>query len=269
MFDWRDDRKRYLLASTYITSRSFPSSLLHSPECITTAVGGGDASAVTPDSYPIMIPGIDLLNHQRAQPVTWTPGQSESTTTTTSSHVGFAVRRSINEGEEVFNNYGPKGNEELLLAYGFVIPSNPSSTCSVKLGFKGQLPEDARGILETKGLKVDETYQVRADESIPERLVQVVRVCVGGQGEDEPLTDLEQALEAIQRGDEDVERRTMVEMDTMDVLETLFEAKLRGASEVVERIRDTRGSQGIRQKVWEDCFEYAQGELGIADVGNQ
>ena len=159
----------------------------------------------------------------------------------------------------MFNNYGPKGNEELLLAYGFVIPSNPSSSCSVKLGFKGQLPEDARSTLQREGLRVDETFQVRANEPIPERLVRVVRVFVGGQGEDENLGDLDEVLLDIQRGDEDVERRTMVEMDAMDVLETLFEAKLRGATEVFERIRQGKGSEDVREKVWRDCFEYAQG----------
>jgi hypothetical protein len=251
--EWQN-RQRYLLASTYITSRSFPSSLLHPSD---NDVATTDTAAAKADSYPIMIPGIDLLNHKRAEPVTWTPGQSEADA---SSHVGFGVRRSIEQGEEVFNNYGPKGNEELLLAYGFVIPTNPSSSCSVKLGFKGQLPEDARMTLQSAGLRIDETFQVRANEPIPERLVRVVRVFVGTQGDDEPLGDLDDVLLGIERGDEDVERRTMVEMEAMDVLERLFEAKLRTASEVVEQIRKGKGSKEVREKVWGDCFEYAQGQ---------
>ena len=204
-----------------------------------------------------MIPGIDLLNHRRAEPVTWTPGQSVADA---SSHVGFGVRKPIEQGEEVFNNYGPKGNEELLLAYGFVIPTNPSSSCSVKLGLKGQLPDDARMILDMAGLRIDETFQVRADESIPERLIRVVRVVVGAQGGDEPLRDLHEVSLEIERGNEDVERRTMVEMDAMDVLESLFSAKLSGAGDVVERIRGEKHTEDVREKVWGDCFEYAQGE---------
>ena len=32
-------------------------------------------------------------------------------------------------GQQVFNNYGPKSNEEFLVGYGFCIPDNPQVGC--------------------------------------------------------------------------------------------------------------------------------------------
>ncbi len=37
-------------------------------------------------------------------------------------------------GEELFNNYGPKPNAELILGYGFSLPNNPEDTILLKIG---------------------------------------------------------------------------------------------------------------------------------------
>ena len=37
-------------------------------------------------------------------------------------------------GAELFNNYGPKPNAELILGYGFSLPHNPDDTIVLKLG---------------------------------------------------------------------------------------------------------------------------------------
>jgi hypothetical protein len=37
-------------------------------------------------------------------------------------------------GDEIFNNYGPKPNAELLLGYGFTLPENPDDTMVLKIG---------------------------------------------------------------------------------------------------------------------------------------
>lgn len=66
------------------------------------------------DDEPVLIPGFDALNHRRGEPVTWSynePGESV-----------FLFRRSYAKGEQVFNNYGAKTNEELCGSYGFVEP---------------------------------------------------------------------------------------------------------------------------------------------------
>jgi len=40
------------------------------------------------------------------------------------------------KGDELFNNYGPKPNSELILGYGFSIPRNPDDTIVLKIGGK-------------------------------------------------------------------------------------------------------------------------------------
>jgi hypothetical protein len=54
-------RERYLAASTYLSSRSFPSALLKLPEEGTTS---SSAVNTSPDeeSHPVLLPGVDMLN---------------------------------------------------------------------------------------------------------------------------------------------------------------------------------------------------------------
>lgn len=40
----------------------------------------------------------------------------------------------------MFNNYGPKPNSELILGYGFALPSNPSDTIVLQIGVGGSAP---------------------------------------------------------------------------------------------------------------------------------
>jgi hypothetical protein len=124
--NFRDD---YLLANTYISSRAFPSSLLD-PSASTTPINPSHmdtkasthqdppsdsvpAHEVTPKSYPVLIPGLDTLNHKRNQAVTWVsvPLTEESSERS----VGLVLRSETEAGEQVFNNYGPKG--ELLSCF--------------------------------------------------------------------------------------------------------------------------------------------------------
>jgi hypothetical protein len=100
-------RDRWLLANTYITSRSFPSTLLQLD--LRTFPSGSQPTDTDGNSddgpYGIMLPGIDLLNHKRAEPVSWTsrPGRDGK------GEVGFSSRKGYKAGEQIWNNYGPKG----------------------------------------------------------------------------------------------------------------------------------------------------------------
>ena len=64
------------------------------------------------ENLPALIPGLDLLNHSQSSMVTWdfTPS-------------GCTIRNDsiLSAGSEVFNNYGAKSNEELLIAYGKIL----------------------------------------------------------------------------------------------------------------------------------------------------
>ena len=52
---------------------------------------------------PALIPGLDLMNHNPAAKVTWIWGHSEC---------GFSNNEVIRGGLQIWNNYGPKSNEE-------------------------------------------------------------------------------------------------------------------------------------------------------------
>ena len=86
-----------------------------------------------------MIPLWDLLNHQPAASVKWTSTPTSKDVLLQITCVGHfflfffyvgviisspmppRTRRSIPMGSEVFNNYGSKSNEEMLLSYGFCL----------------------------------------------------------------------------------------------------------------------------------------------------
>lgn len=76
------------------------------------------------DDFPVLFPGLDAANHSHEVRVDWTfnPG-----------HFSIRINNEIPPGVEVFNNYGPKGNGELLIGYGFCIPNNPYDTVALTL----------------------------------------------------------------------------------------------------------------------------------------
>ncbi|KAF2659970.1 SET domain-containing protein [Lophiostoma macrostomum CBS 122681] len=114
------DFKTFLWAFTMISSRSFPSRHL------------------IPDrpSFPILFPVIDILNHSPETGVEWdfTTGQSFS----------LKVLYPTTPGSEVYNNYGPKQNQEFLLEYGFAIPNNPVEQILMRGTIDPQVLEDLR-----------------------------------------------------------------------------------------------------------------------------
>lgn len=120
------DREHYLTAATYLSSRAFPSSLL-SP---TPTLVHSD------NTHPILIPGVDALNHARGQPVSWSVAFPDAKHTADSKKpmISLIIHRPTAEGEELFNNYGPKPNSELILGYGFSMPNNPDDTIVLKIG---------------------------------------------------------------------------------------------------------------------------------------
>ncbi|PVF96460.1 SET domain-containing protein [Serendipita vermifera] len=120
-FTW----ERFLRSKTWLSSRAFPSSILHEPPSLTD-----------PSAEPILVPLLDSLNHSRATPVSWSvnrPQNVGNNGTVKQPSVSLVSHLPIKRGEEVFNNYGPKSNDELLLGYGFVIENNPEDTMLLKL----------------------------------------------------------------------------------------------------------------------------------------
>ncbi|KFX87944.1 hypothetical protein O988_09214, partial [Pseudogymnoascus sp. VKM F-3808] len=77
--------------------------------------------------YPVLFPLLDIANHDAKARVEWfvnAQGPVKDFSIITDGAVG--------RGEQVFNNYAPKGNTELLLGYGFCIPGNDDVAIELK-----------------------------------------------------------------------------------------------------------------------------------------
>lgn len=67
--------------------------------------------------FSVLFPVMDAGNHNPLAKVDWAydPG-----------HFSLTVSEPISLHDQIFNNYGPKGNDELLMGYGFCSPHNPN-----------------------------------------------------------------------------------------------------------------------------------------------
>ncbi|KAF3923793.1 hypothetical protein AA313_de0208516 [Arthrobotrys entomopaga] len=118
----------YLRAATIYTSRSFPSKLV-GIKLGATIPPVSEAQKNT-ESFPVLIPLVDILNHQPKTKIVWKP---------TPESFSLEALGCLSIGSQVFNNYGPKANEELLMGYGFVIPDSPVDSLAMKFTM---LPRD-------------------------------------------------------------------------------------------------------------------------------
>jgi hypothetical protein len=123
----RQRRTLYLTAATHLSSRAFPSTVLSSTPSL----------APSPSSYPVLLPGIDALNHKRAHPVSWVV---DTTRADAPPRISLQVHAPTPAGEEVYNNYGAKPNAELILGYGFALEANAEDTCVFRVGGGGGGP---------------------------------------------------------------------------------------------------------------------------------
>ncbi|KAI5967224.1 hypothetical protein KGF57_000439 [Candida theae] len=115
----------YLWASLILKSRAFPAYII-------------DPSI--PKNEPMLLPVVDLLNHNPKAKVEWSRAGT-----------GFLFQtKDVNQGQEIFNNYGQKGNEELLLAYGFAIENNPADSAALKI----KIPESRMNVVKGLGIEL-------------------------------------------------------------------------------------------------------------------
>lgn len=145
----------YLWALMIYKSRSFPSKLLQSDSTL-------DKINFVQDDVAILIPVIDLLNHNPKAEVIWGTQKDE-----------FVFETTKHSGGQLFNNYGRKGNEELLLAYGFCIPDNSAESVALKI----KVPLLLLPQLEQHGLQLptisDYTTSVIQENSVEKQVDQL------------------------------------------------------------------------------------------------
>lgn len=89
---------------------------------------------------PILFPVVDILNHSVSAKVEWDfqPRASFS--------LKLLEGAAFKPGQELYNNYAPKQNDELLLGYGFCLDDNPTEQFSLKLAFPPMLQEYAKAM---------------------------------------------------------------------------------------------------------------------------
>ncbi|KAH5433849.1 hypothetical protein HBI25_184740 [Parastagonospora nodorum] len=118
------DFESLLWAATIFTSRAFIS------------------THILPDheTVPLLFPIVDILNHSVSAKVEWEfqPLASFS--------LKLLEGDTFTAGQELFNNYAPKQNDELLLGYGFCLEHNPIEQFPLKLAFPPMLQEYAEAM---------------------------------------------------------------------------------------------------------------------------
>lgn len=120
-------RDLYRASGSHISSRAFPSTLLSkNPSLLSTS-----------STEPILLPGIDSLNHARGQPVSWVVTYPDEANNAPEPSVSLVLHNPTPAGSELFNNYGAKPNSELILGYGFSLSENPDDTIILKIGGGG------------------------------------------------------------------------------------------------------------------------------------
>ncbi|KAK6330171.1 hypothetical protein TWF730_004667 [Orbilia blumenaviensis] len=180
----------YLRAATIYTSRSFPSKLVGIAAGST--VIGPTQSPDYDDDFPVLIPLVDILNHKPNTKIIWEP---------TSASFSLKTPEILPVGSQVFNNYGPKGNEELVMGYGFAIPNNPTDSLAMKFTIspRGQAAEiwEQRRLRQewkevfhlTKSKDFEEDMAIHAlEDDWPGALVDLFRILVANESE---IDDLE------------------------------------------------------------------------------
>ncbi|KAF8523931.1 hypothetical protein BU17DRAFT_43416 [Hysterangium stoloniferum] len=218
-FTW----ERYLIAATYLSSRAFPSTLLsQNPSLITTD-----------SSHPVLLPGVDSLNHSRGHPVSWEITSLHSMPTI--NQVSLVVRVSTLAGNEVFNNYGLKPNSELILGYGFSLPENPDDTIVLKIGGVPNL-HSARASWEVG-------RYAKGIEGMWEEMKAIIRgvIASGDEEEEEPM-------------------EWELEIETADTLTDMLENKV-SALPVVPDIPP----QNVRKDVLGMIRHYVEGQNSILE----
>ncbi|KAG0050148.1 hypothetical protein BGZ83_005068 [Gryganskiella cystojenkinii] len=220
IFTW----ERFLWAETVISSRTFPAHLFGSE------IEGELA----------LIPLGDTLNHKSRHKATWikTPQGLEMASS------------AVKKGEQLYNNYGPKSNEELLVGYGFCIAGNEDDTVTIKANFSRDPDQERKTmILKHIGIKSTTMHYLRPGY-IPHQLLATMRVmamnpvevdiCYGLADQEEtklkdpsaltsgtttttaPITTVANALEFLS---------VRNELAMLDLLDMLMRTKLQGILE--------------------------------------
>lgn len=209
----------YLWSHLIFTSRAFPEYVINPGQCEESAI--------------MLLPIIDLLNHDYQSKVEWSSNDRHDFNLT-------LLGNDFKEGDELFNNYGGKGNEELLNGYGFVLDENIFDSASLKI----RLPLDVvKSILDTEPsitLPIIDDYTTYAfdtkahgterDEQTKNHGIDDYKDGITfllNQTNDSPLTSLLQVFTFLSKhGEEDLNSSIRPRLDGLQGLRNALQRKL-------------------------------------------
>ncbi|KAJ1669233.1 hypothetical protein GGF38_002413, partial [Coemansia sp. RSA 25] len=149
--------ENFLWAMSVYSSRAFFKGLMAATPCSLTAESA------------VFLPLLDMTNHHPLTPALWTVNGNR---------VEFSTKAVIEAGQQIFNDYGSKSNEELMMGYGFCVQPNPLNYFHVKLNYsQDPLFEAKERVLAAAGL--DNAHdQFILVTGLPRDLLPVLRVMV-------------------------------------------------------------------------------------------
>ena len=231
-------------------------------------------------SLGILIPLMDMIDHKNAHPVQWESVYYSSTQTRS---IRFRSCVQVKEGDELYNNYGPKGNLELLATYGFSISNNVlDSVEGIVLWIRIPNSEDEKETSRYQGQvelvkEYDMPHWIDKDEGEfgvlflgPFSLHRKLSSSTDNDVEADKTDDSEgvipdelyRALSII--GFENVEEGPMVSIDEMEILKEVLKKKLDGfgtASSASKRSSDASSSDNLMRVESVEAYKDGQRQL--------
>lgn len=188
-------------------------------------------------------PSTDIID-SRGQPITWLTSSDPRT-------ISLVASSPIESGVQVYNNYGPKPNEELLLGYGFVLDPNPDDVLPLRLGGLGSnVSESKKTRLASKGLDAGKRWIIKRDGDIPRDLMEVLRIVMGDDHpHDHDHDDDDDEEEEHGHWEEEME----LELDVLGALGQMLDDKL-------AKLESVDASAEAREDVRKMCEVYRQGK---------
>jgi hypothetical protein len=148
----------------------------------------------------------------------------------------------------VYNNYGPKPNEELLLGYGFVLSPNPDDVLPLRLGGIGSnVSETKKARLASKSLDAGKRWIIKRDGGIPRDLMEVLRIVMGDDHHHDH-DDNDEEEEEHGHWEQEME----LELDVLGALGQMLDDKL-------TKLENVDSTVEAREDVREMCDVYRRG----------
>ncbi|BEI81573.1 hypothetical protein CcaverHIS002_0207330 [Cutaneotrichosporon cavernicola] len=236
--EWRAEAETL---RTVLKEEGFTCALLRLPD------GSATSGEKVEESYPVLLPGLDLLNHKRGQAITWLSSKIPSS----------------------------KGDIE---AISFISPGQEAGEDDTLVLQLGGMSDEIVAALEKQGLEAGKRFEVGRDGVLPQELVRTVRVmmadsgcsCCGG-GDDHDHDDDDGHDHGHNHGHDDEDddedehaahekevNELELELDVLGMLGNMLDDKL-------VRLEDVPEAEA-RPEIAEMASTYRQGQIDIVSA---